>query len=117
MWPRLSSVVWRQWRSPPLSGRLAGLLLRARLPQALLHPVEEAGPALARALVLLGRHPAPLLEAHLRTARAQVHEVDRNELVAVVARLVRDREDEPARLVDLEVLALPADLASIRAEE
>src|SRR4029450_11071593 len=58
-------------------------------------PVEEPGPALSRALVLLGGHPSLLLEVHLRPVLAQVGENDGHELAEVVLRLIGDGEHEP----------------------
>ena len=63
--------------------------------QPLVEPREEGAPALLRAFVLVRALVPALLEAHLGAPVAEVGEDDGDELVAAVAGLVGDREDEP----------------------
>src|SRR5215208_1070793 len=73
---------------------------------------EERRPALAGALVRLGRHLAGLLEVHLGALVAGLGELDRAELVQVLRRVIPHGEDEALGFLDLEVLAVPVDLAT-----
>src|SRR4051812_37507230 len=86
--------------------------------EALGHPVEEPAPAALRRLVpVRGEAAARLLEAHLRAAVAELVEHHGAAVALLAAGLIGDREHEPLRRADLEVAALPADLAAVRPEE
>src|SRR3954452_20566351 len=82
-----------------------------RLGEPLVHALEETAPARPGGLVLLRAHVPALLQEHLGPPVAEVAQHHRDELPAILLGLVRDFEDEPLRLFDLEVLAPPVDAA------
>src|SRR5437588_7149064 len=79
----------------------------------LLETVEECPPAVSGAFVLFGRHRTALLEEHLCAAVRELVEDDGDQLEVRRARSAADRESEPRRRLDLEVLPLPVDSTAV----
>src|SRR5262249_60651154 len=73
--------------------------------QALADPVEEDAPSLLRRLDHLRWKRPRLLEPHLCPVVAEVVEDDYDDRVTVRLLLVRERQQQPRGLVDLEVFA------------
>src|SRR5918996_3970715 len=81
--------------------------------QSLGDPLEEARPALGGGLDLLGGHRADLGEEHVGPPVAGLGEDNGADRVLILVRLVGDGEDQPLRLFDLEVLAVPIDRTAL----
>src|SRR5262249_2068835 len=85
--------------------------------QALGDPIEEGGPALLGAVVLLRAHVTALLEQHFGPAVAEVGENDAHELVLIITGPVGAGEHEPLGHRHLAALALPPYLTAAGAGE